>query len=135
MWDGNASIPSRPLNRGDLPDLRAFLGREVHLVIDRPLGTVHPRHAEIVYPVNYGYVPGTLAGDGEPIDAYLLGVHEPVAEAKGMVIALIVRNDDIEDKLVVAPAGMRFSAAEIRDIVRFQERYFDSRVVMREATP
>jgi inorganic pyrophosphatase len=78
-------------------------------------------------------VPGTLAGDGEPIDAYLLGVHKPVVEATGRVIALIVRNDDAEDKLVVAPVEGLFSATEIRDIVNFQEHYFDSRVVMHEA--
>ncbi len=126
------SIPSPLPPRSGRPDLHDWLGREVGLVIDRPLGTPHPRHADIIYPVNYGYVPGTLAADGAPIDAYLLGVHQPVSEAAGIVIALVLRRDDIEDKLVVAPAGTSFSAAEIRDIVAFQERYFDSHIVVPE---
>ncbi|MBQ9299025.1 MAG: hypothetical protein IJ214_00790 [Clostridia bacterium] len=37
----------------------------VHVVIDRPLGSRHPEHPDLVYPVNYGYIPGLPAGDGE----------------------------------------------------------------------
>lgn len=119
---------------GERPELHDWLGREVRLIIDRPVGTVHPRHDDIRYPVNYGYVPGTLARDGAPIDAYLLGVDEPIAEAEGIVTAIVMRRDDIEDKLVVVPAGMSFSAAEIRDFVDFQERFFDSHIVVHEVS-
>ena len=27
-------------------------------VIDRPMGTAPPRHPDMIYPVNYGYIPG-----------------------------------------------------------------------------
>lgn len=80
--------------------------------------------------MNYGYVPGTLAPDGEPIDAYLLGVYEPVTQASGVVVGVVLRADDVEDKLVVAPEGKRYSAAQIQALVEFQERFFDSRVVV-----
>ena len=111
------------------PDLRAYLGKQVTVLVDRPLGSRHPREHDIWYSVNYGYVPDTMSGDGMPIDAYLLGVFEPVGRAQGVVIGIVLRADDNEDKLVVAPEGQRYSAEQIAALVEFQERYFDSRVV------
>ena len=110
-------------------DLTAYLGQRVQVVIDRPLGTCHPRHADLRYPVNYGYLPGTVSGDGAPVDAYVLGVELPVAAFEGEVIALVVRADDVEDKLVVALSGTAFSREEITDAVAFQEQFFISRIV------
>lgn len=40
------------------------------LVIDRPRGSVHPRHPSIVYPLDYGYLQGTRGGDGDAIDVW-----------------------------------------------------------------
>ena len=42
--------------------------KSVHVVIDRPLGSRHPRHPHILYTCNYGYVPGVIAGDGAEQD-------------------------------------------------------------------
>ena len=42
-----------------------MLGKTVTVVIDRPVGTYHPKHKDIYYQVNYGYIPGVIAGDGE----------------------------------------------------------------------
>jgi inorganic pyrophosphatase len=100
------------------------------VTVDRPLGSRHPRYGDIVYPVNYGSVAGTVAADGEPIDAYVLGVDVPLAEFSGVVVGLVLRRDDVEDKLVVAPAGCRYSAEEIQDLVDFQERFFESQIVV-----
>lgn len=111
-------------------DLRPYLGTRVTVVIDRPLGSAHPAFKHSRYPINYGYLPGTVAGDGAPIDAYVLGIEEPVAEATGVVIAFVLRTNDVEDKLVVAPPGRRFAAPEIEALVAFQEGFFDSRVVV-----
>ena len=96
----------------------------VTVTVDRPLGSVHPKHEDILYPVNYGYVEGIMAGDGEWQDAYILGISESVSRMEGRVIAVIHRLDDVEDKWVVAPAGMRFSEEEILDSTYFQEQYF-----------
>lgn len=114
--------------------LRHWLGRRVVVVIDRPLGSTHPRHPDIVYPINYGYIPNTQAGDLEPVDAYVLGVDVPVSSFLGEVIAIVVRRDDVEDKLVVAPAGTRFTIDAIGDAVRFQERFFESDIMLGPAT-
>lgn len=80
-----------------------MIGSIVKVIVDRPLGSYHPKHKDIYYSVNYGYVPGVMAPDGEEQDAYILGVHEPVSEFEGKVIAIIHRLDDVEDKWVVAP--------------------------------
>lgn len=107
---------------------RTFLGRVVVVAIDRPLGSRHPRHG-FLYEVNYGYVPGTLAPDGEALDAYVLGVAEPLSRAEGLVIALIHRFEDDDDKLVVVPEGVTFSDADITAAVRFQEQFFSTCII------
>ena len=112
------------------PDLTTFLSQRVSVKVDRPLGSRHPRHPDMIYPLNYGFVPGTVSGDGMPVDAYLLGVAEAVDQCEGAVIAVIVRADDVEDKLVVAPDDGRWTAAQIMEQVEFQERFFDSKVIV-----
>lgn len=107
-----------------------IIGREVDVIIDRPLGSKHPKHPDIRYPINYGYVTGILGGDGEEQDVYLLGVDRPVDAFIGEVIAIIHRMDDVEDKWVVAPKNRRFSETEIREATAFQEQYFQIEVIM-----
>ena len=107
-----------------------MLGKMVQVIVDRALGTFHPNHKEIFYTVNYGYIPGIIAPDGEEQDAYILGVYEPVKEFSGRVIAIIHRLDDVEDKWVVAPEGMSFTAEEIMEKVSFQERFFRTEIEM-----
>ena len=105
-----------------------MLGKIVTVTVDRPLGSYHPEHPDLYYPINYGYIENTLAADGEEIDAYILGVDHPVEKFTGRVIAVIHRFDDVEDKLVVAPLGVLFDAAEISRMTEFQERYFKSEI-------
>ena len=107
--------------------LADWAGRRVTVEIDRPLGSRHPREDDITYPINYGFVPGTLAPDGHPLDVYVLDAHEPLDRCEATVIAIVRRRDDIEDKLVaVLDAGQAWDAARITAAVDFQERYFDS---------
>ena len=42
-----------------------YIGEIVTLEIDRPLGSVHPQYDDLRYDVNYGFVPDTVAPDGE----------------------------------------------------------------------
>ena len=105
--------------------LRQLLGAKVHVVVDRPIGY---RHGDILYPVNYGYIPGILAEDGEEQDAYILGIDQPIAEFDGQVICAVLRKNDVEDKLIVAPEGMVFHQGQIAEAVHFQEQYFDSHI-------
>lgn len=107
-----------------------MLGKTVTVTVDRPLGSYHPEHKDMYYPINYGYIEGIIAPDGEEQDAYILGVNEPVETFTGMVIAVIHRFDDVEEKWVVAPEGVKFTKDEIAEAVRFQEQYFKSEIVM-----
>ena len=107
-----------------------MIGKIVTVTVDRPLGICHPKHPDIIYPVNYGYIEGIFAPDGEEQDAYILGIDVPVDAFTGRVIAIIHRFDDVEDKWVVAPECMSFSKEEIEAAVHFQEQYFDSYIIM-----
>ena len=108
----------------------AVIGKVVKVTVDRPLGTYHPTHKDIYYPINYGYIEGIMAPDGEEQDAYILGVDVAVKEFVGRVIAMIHRDDDAEEKWVVAPDHMNFTKEEIMKQVEFQEQYFKSSVEM-----
>lgn len=105
-----------------------YLGKEVSIVIDRPLGTRHPKHG-FMYMINYGYIPNTVIGDGEELDAYLLGEFEPVKESKGKVIAIIHRTNDDDDKLIVSKDGKGYSDDAIRALTEFQEKHFESIII------
>ncbi|MBP7057568.1 inorganic diphosphatase [Candidatus Gracilibacteria bacterium] len=107
---------------------RNYLGRAVTVVVDRPLGSFHPKHG-FQYPVNYGYLPNTLAPDGEGIDAYILGVDQPMATFQGRCIAIVHRLNDNDDKLIVVPEGTLMTDAAIGSAVHFQEQWFTSRII------
>ena len=61
---------------------KEYLGKIIKVVIDRPIGSKHPKY-DLIYPINYGYVPNTISGDNEELDCYVLGVNKPLKEFKG----------------------------------------------------
>lgn len=107
-----------------------MIGKMVTVTVDRPLGSYHPEHKDMYYPINYGYVEGIMAADQEEQDAYILGVNEAVNKFTGKIIAIVHRKDDIEEKWVVAPVDMTFTKEEIWEQICFQEQYFDSVIMM-----
>ena len=110
------------------PDTTTFLGQVVTAVIDRPLNSHHPQWG-FVYPVNYGYLPGVPAPDGDDLDAYVLNVAVPLKKFTGLCVALIPRRDDADDKLILVPPGQKISDAQIREQTFFQERFFHSIII------
>ncbi len=108
--------------------VKSYLGKTVDIVIDRPIGSMHPEYDDVIYHVNYGFIPGVLGGDGEALDVYLLGVDAPVKEYTAQVIAIVHRHNDVEDKLVSAPIGKNFTAEQISDAIKFIEQYYDSEI-------
>ena len=105
-----------------------FLGKKVKVVMDRPMGSKHPKW-NFIYPINYGYVPNTISGDGEELDAYIVGIFEPVEEYEGKCIAAIHRLDDDDDKLVIAPEEKIYTKQQIEALVEFQERFFKHEII------
>lgn len=114
-------------------DSKQYLGKIIKIKMDRPFGTKHPKHG-FIYPVNYGFVPNTISGDGEELDAYLLGVFEPVEDYEGKCIAIIHRTNDDDDKLVVVPPGKNYSDDAIEALTEFQEQYFEHVIIRNEKT-
>lgn len=106
---------------------KEYINKIVVVKMDRPMGSKHPKHG-FIYPVNYGYVPNTISGDGEELDAYVLGVYQPLETFEGKVIAVIHRINDNDDKLVVVPKDKNYSDEQIRALTEFQERWFESEI-------
>lgn len=109
-------------------DSKEYLGKTVKVEIDRPFGSKHPKH-DFIYPVNYGYITNTISGDGEELDAYVLGEFSPLTTFTGVVKAIIHRTNDDDDKLVVMSADKNYNDDQIRALTEFQERFFASEII------
>ena len=120
-------IPCRVIAETE-KDPHSLIGRRVVVTVDRPKGSEHPKHPGLIYPVNYGYVEGVIGGDGEKQDAYILGEEEVLKSFEGVIIAVIQRDDDVEDKWVVTKEGRYYTREEIAEAVSFQEQYYHSHV-------
>ncbi len=105
-------------------DYNDVLGTSVSGTIDRPLGSAHPRHPGMIYPINYGYVDGVFAGDGAEQDVYVFGTDQPLKTFSGKVIGVYHRLNDNEDKWIVSLGGETIPAEDILDAIGFQEQYF-----------
>ena len=109
--------------------VKSYLGKTVEIKIDRPKGYIHKKqNYSLTYPINYGYIPDVIGGDGEELDVYLIGVNEPVDEYTAKVIGIAHRHNDVEDKLIAAPQGMAFTKEEVENQVRFQEQYYETEI-------
>ena len=109
--------------------VKSYLGKTVDIKIDRPIGYVHKKeNYSLIYPINYGYIPGVLGGDGEELDVYLLGVDNPVTEYSAKIIGMAHRENDVEDKLVAAPTNIIFYQNQIAEAIHFQEQYYKTTV-------
>lgn len=100
-----------------------YLGKQLKVKIDRPLGSKHPKYG-FIYEVNYGYIPNTTSGDGEELDAYVLGIATPLKDFEGKCVGVVHRLDDNDDKLIIVPEDIFPSNAEIEERISFQEKWF-----------
>ena len=105
-----------------------YLNKIITAKIDRQMGSKHPKHG-FIYPVNYGYIPNTISGDGEELDCYILGIHDPLETFTGKCIAIIHRTNDNDDKLIIVSEDKNFTDGEIRVLTDFQEKFFESKII------
>ncbi len=110
-----------------MENTKDYIGKKVTVKMDRQLGTAHPKWG-FIYSLNYGFIPNTISGDGEELDAYVVGEFKPLEEFTGVVIALIHRTNDNDDKLVVASEGVNYTDDQIRALTEFQEKFFESEI-------
>ena len=109
--------------------LETLIGQNIDVYIDRPIGSVHPKHNDIIYPINYGYIKEIIAVDGDYQDVYVLGEDNRIDYCSGKVYAVIERENDIEDKLIVTTDDKDYSNEEIKEKINFQERFFKYKIV------
>lgn len=71
------------------------------LTLDRVNGTT------ATYPADYGYIPGTLSDDGDPLDALLLidepVVHGAVVPARPIGVLYMIDDGEGDEKLICVP--------------------------------
>ena len=109
---------------------KSYIGKTIDVIIDRPLGSSHPKYPSMIYSINYGYVPNTVSGDGEELDCYILGVFEPLETFHGKCIAIIHRTNNNDDKLIIVPESKNYSDDAIIALKEFQEQYFESEIII-----
>lgn len=86
----------------DRPDFWRALDRLVQgseLRVDRPKGSRHPRYAEQVYPLDYGYLEGTVSGDGQGVDVWVGSL--PGRSVTGIICAVDLLKRDAEVKILL----------------------------------
>ena len=120
-WGGETLVYQMKIENKDYSDI---IGKNVKGTIDRPLGSSHPRHKEMIYPINYGYVEGVFAGDGAEQDVYVFGTDKPLQTFEGKIIGVYHRLNDVEDKWIVALDDRPYTEEEILKAINFQEQYF-----------
>ena len=109
--------------------LEAMIGQKIKVFIDRPIGSTHPKHKDIVYPINYGFIKEIVAADNEYQDVYILGENKIIDYCEGKVYAVVERENDIEDKLVAVINNNDYSIDEIKEKINFQEKYFKYKII------
>ena len=109
--------------------MQDIIGKTVRGTVDRPIGSRHPLYEDMIYPINYGYVDGVFAGDGDEQDVYVFGTDKPLNEFEGVVIAVYHRFRDNEDKWIVSLDGRDYSDAEILKTIQFQEQFFKGELI------
>lgn len=106
---------------------KKYIGAYAKVIIDREKGQKHPEH-DLIYQLNYGYIPSTVSGDKEEIDVYILDKEEPLKICFGFIVAGVHRDDDVEEKLIATTGSYEIDKDDITEKIHFQEQYFKSTV-------
>ena len=121
IYGETSRVYRMPVENKDYSDV---IGRRVKGTIDRPMGSAHPDFPDMVYPINYGYVDGIFAEDGEEQDVYVFGPTMPISAFDGEVIGVLHRLNDNEDKWIVSTDCAPLTKEEILSRIAFQEQYY-----------
>ena len=137
MLNNNEFVPTIDFNE-DLynraiilkPNLNyEYIGKIVDIEIDRPLASRHPKYKDFIYPINYGFVPNTVSGDGEELDCYIIDLDKKVQKVSGKCIGIINRLNDCGDKLIITVKDEEYSNEEMLNRGNFQEQFFISELI------
>ena len=106
-----------------------FLGKKIKIEFDRPLGSKHPKFG-FKYPINYGFVPGVIAGDGDELDVYYISADKPLKRIEGVCIGYVHRFDDDDEDKLIATDGSKLDKEEIEKQLEFQEKWFKHEIIL-----
>jgi inorganic pyrophosphatase len=120
------------------PELRALVERSIDwprwdrviaengITIDRPRGSHHPDHPAIIYPIDYGYVNGTLGTDGNELDVFIGSASTRLV---GTMITIDYRKGDTEFKLIYdcSPAEIYL----VNGFINFDRRLMEGELALR----
>ena len=105
-----------------------FIGKPVIIKMIQPLGSRHPSR-NLISSTNYGYIPTIVSGNTKKLDAYVLGIFEPLEVFEGTCIAVLHHLHDNDDKLIVVPDGKNYTDAQINALTEFQEKFFEHKII------
>lgn len=92
-------------------------------IVERAAGTSHPAFATTIYPLDYGYLEGTRAGDGASVDAWRGSLKRTALT--GLILTIDTLKRDIECKLLIG-----CTPQEIDTLVNFHNRGQQSGLLM-----
>lgn len=119
---------------------------EVNMIVENPLGGIPVKyeldkdsgtmvvdrflHTSMIYPGNYGFIPHTLSGDGDPVDILAVG-RTPVMPGAVMPVrpvgVLLMEDDGGQDEKIIA-----VPAPQIHPFHDNIDEYTDLREINRE---
>ncbi len=76
------------------------------IIIDRPRHSAHPRYPEVIYPLDYGYLAGTVAMDGGGIDVWVGAEGNTQVTGLMTIVDLIKRDAEIKLLLNCSPEAI-----------------------------
>ena len=82
-------------------------GSKVKYELDKPTGLLkvdRVLYSSVIYPANYGFIPRSFCGDGDPLDVLVLG-HEPVQplaimKARAIGLMRMLDEGEADDKVI-----------------------------------
>lgn len=113
-------------------EMKSLIGQELDATITRPIGTVHPRYKDIIYEVNYGVIKDYKLNDDRELKTYIVGESMPTelnGTYHGLVVGILHRLNDDNDRIIISPIGRRLSDEEIISKTEFVEGYFVTEII------
>ena len=100
------------------------------VTIERPFGTAHPDYPSVIYPLDYGFLPGTVGTDGEPVDAFVGTGSQGLV---GLLLTTDHRQGDREMKLLVDCTPPEIYTAH--GFINFDRTLLEGVLVLRHPMP
>lgn len=100
------------------------LVRMNELIIDRPKGSPHPNFPNAIYPLDYGYLKGTLGGDGQGVDVWQGTFDSKIVQASIVTVDLL--KACVEVKLIVGCTD-----EEMDEVLNYHNKFSQSGILVK----